>query len=180
MLVAVFAATAVLAAMTPAAERQGGTTVTARGTLGPYAVTVVARPGRPGDNRLTITLRGAAPAPERIAAGARQRRLGLGPVRLRARRVAPGRFSVPDASLPAPGAWELTIAAAGSPPARLRCACARRVASQCRCRTRFALAPPCSAIVAKRNRSDDRRNAWVPARGVVSRAVRARLRDKTS
>ena len=82
-------------------------------------MTVVARPGRPGDNRLTITLRGAAPAPERIAAGARQRRLGLGPVRLRARRVAPGRFSVPDASLPAPGAWELTIAAAGSPPARL-------------------------------------------------------------
>lgn len=119
LLALVFVATAALAATPPAAEPRRGSGVRAAGALGALRVDVLARPGRPGDNRLTISLTGGAAVPARLTVTARQRRLGLGPVALRARRVASGRFTVARASLPAPGTWELTLVAPGLPRARL-------------------------------------------------------------
>ena len=69
-------------------------------------------------NELTIELRGDAAQrpPQRLAVSARQPRLGLGPIALRARRAANARFVVASAPLDAPGTWEVTVSGDGERP----------------------------------------------------------------
>jgi hypothetical protein len=80
--------------------------------FGTAEMSLRASPGRPGTNELRFQLSGpgSRPGPARITVGARQRRLGLGPFALVARRTGEGRFVVARAPLDAPGTWELTVA----------------------------------------------------------------------
>lgn len=117
LLALVFIATAALAATTPAAAEKANGSARATGQIGASRLVVTARPGRPGLNEMTIELSGSAPA--RLTASARQRRLGIGPVALSVTRVAPGRFKIPRASLPAPGTWEITLTTGGGQAARV-------------------------------------------------------------
>ncbi len=120
LLVAVFAATAALAATPPASGDDGDRSVQASGRLGELDVRITARPGRPGSNDLVIALSGpSGPGPAKLLVSARQSRLGIGSFPLTAKRTGPGRFRVDDASLPAPGSWEITLRAPGEPAARL-------------------------------------------------------------
>ncbi len=120
VLTLVLIVTGFLAAATPASSGAESASAQSRGRLGAFDVLLTARPGRPGINELTISLSvGSATGPARLAAGARQRRLGVGPVALSATRTAAGRFRIDGASLPAPGTWEITLVVDGSRATRL-------------------------------------------------------------
>ena len=117
LLTVVFALTAVLAGGRPPSQSEEPVRATAAFASG--RLTLRASPGRPGANDLQIELRGHG-APMRLTVTARQRRLGLGPIALRARRLRDGRFVVPRAPLDAPGTWEVTVSDDGGARATLR------------------------------------------------------------
>jgi hypothetical protein len=114
LLAVVFGLTAALAGSPP--PSRSVEPVRAEAVFGAGELTLRASPGRPGANDLQIVLsgRGSRPAPERLTVSARQRRLGLGPVTLIARRTGDRRFAVSRAPLGAPGTWELSVAGGGA------------------------------------------------------------------
>ena len=171
LLALVLAATAVLAGTAP----PSGSTqpVRVHGTLGELGVTLTARPGSPGPNRLTIDLRGrgARDLPARLAVSARQPRLGLGPISLRAIPRAGGRFVVEDAMLSAPGSWTSRCASRAARARPCLCACAERRPSRIQ---RKVMSTPWAGHDPSKSSTDDRRRRSRPRRGAASRRRRRR------
>ncbi len=111
LLTLVFAVTAALAGSVPMAGDDRPVSVDGR--LGGLDVRLTASPGSPGANTLRVRLSdrvgASSEVPVRLSASARQRRLGIGPLPLRADRVTAGRFVIEDAALSTPGTWEITL-----------------------------------------------------------------------
>ena len=107
LLALVLLTSGVLASTTPS-RSASGRTVTRELRAGPFAVTARIMPASPGDNRITIDVRGTA-AVARVLLSERQPKLGIGPLRQTAARTGAGRFVVAAAPLGAPGRWSFTV-----------------------------------------------------------------------
>jgi copper transport protein len=115
-ILAVFAATAALGQLPPPrtqATAMAAVTAEAVSSKGSKA-TVEISPGRAGRNEIFLQLTDATGQPlaaEEVALAVSLSSAGIEPIRRRLHEVAPGRYHLPELTLPMPGRWSLRIEA---------------------------------------------------------------------
>jgi copper transport protein len=115
LILAVFAATAALGQLPPPRTQAAAAAITAEATSTKGSrATIEISPGRVGRNEILLRLTDAADRPlaaQEVAFAIALSSAGIEPIRRRLHEVAPGRYHVPELTLPTPGRWSLRVEA---------------------------------------------------------------------